>query len=71
MTLVVDDHWEVTASYIETYQILFSGPDDEEGTVQFDKVTLQIKPGDAIQFWNFGFNLENPANDGWFEAAMS
>ena len=69
MTLVVDEDWEVAANYIETYQLLFSGPDDEEGTVQFDKATLQIALGDKVQFWNFGFNLHDAANDAWFAAS--
>lgn len=69
MTLIVDEDWAVVEYYIETYKVLFSGPDDEEGTIQFDKATLQISPGDAVQFWNFGFNLEDPANDAWFEAS--
>ena len=68
MTLIVED-WEVVDYYIETYKLLFSGPDDEEGEVQFDKATLQITPGDKVQFWNFGFNLEDPTNDAWFEAS--
>ena len=69
MTLKVDESWEIVDYYIETYQLLFSGPDDEEGTVQFDKAALPITRGDKVQFWNFGFNLEDPTNDGWFEAS--
>ena len=37
--------------------------------VQFDKATLPITRGDKVQFWNFGFSLEEPANDSWFEAS--
>ena len=66
MTVIVSEDWEVVDHYIETYQVLFSGPDDEEGTVQFDKTTLQIAPGDAVQFWNYGFSLEDGSNDDWF-----
>ena len=69
MTLIVDESWEIVDHYIETYQLLFSGPDDEEGAVQFDKAALLINRGDKVQFWNFGFNLEDPTNDGWFEAS--
>ena len=68
MTLIVNEDWEVVDYYIETYQLLFSGPDDEEGTVQFDKATLQVVEGDAVQFWNYGFSLEDTANDLWFPA---
>ena len=69
MTLIVDEDWDVVDYYIETYQLLFSGPDDEEGTVQFDKATLKISAKDAVQFWNYGFSLEDPANDLWFAAS--
>ena len=71
MTLIVheDEYWEIVDYYIETYKLLYSGPDDEEATVQFDKATLQIAHGDKVQFWNFGFNLEDPTNDDWFEAS--
>ncbi len=69
MTLIVDESWEVVAYYIETYKLLFSGPDDEEGEVQFDKVTLKITQGDAVQFWNLGLNLHDAANDVWFAAS--
>ena len=73
MTLIVHEdeelQWELLDYYIETYQLLYSGPDDEEGTFQFDKATFQIAPGDAVQFWNFGFSLEDPANDDWFYTA--
>lgn len=68
MTLIVDQEWQVVDYYIETYQILYSGPVDEEGTVQFDKATFQIAAGDAVQFWNFGLSLDDPANDDWFVA---
>ena len=71
MTLIVHEgeYWEIVDYYIQTYQLLYSGPDDEEGTVQFDKATLQVTPGDAVQFWNYGFSLDDPANDLWFVAS--
>ena len=72
MSLVVHDDgesWEIIGHYIETYQILYSGPDDEIGTVQYDKATFEISPGDEVQFWNFGFSLDDPANDQWFNTA--
>ncbi len=69
MTLVVDATWEVVYHDIQTYQYIFSGPDDEEDTVRFDKATYQISPGDAVQFWNFGFHLEDPDKDDWFMAS--
>ena len=60
------EDWEIWDHYIETYKILFSGPDDEEGYVQFDKASYQLAPGDRVEFWNFGFSLEDAANDSWF-----
>ena len=69
MTLVVNEDWEVVDYYINTYQLLFSGPDDEEGTIQFDKASFRIAPGDGVQFWNYGFSLKDAADDLWFPAS--
>ena len=66
MTLIVSEDWEVVSYSIVTYQLLFPGPDDEEGTFQPDKATFQIAPADAVQFLNFGFSLEDESNDDWF-----
>ena len=30
---------------------------------------MQLGTGDRVQFWNFGFNLDDPAEDGWFAAS--
>ena len=63
MTLIVrDEDMEVVDHYIQTYQ-------DVEGTIRFDKATYQMRRGDGIQFWQFGFSLEDPSGDGWFEAS--
>ena len=67
LMLITDEYMEVVDYYIQTYQYIYSGPDDEEGTVQFDKATWQIEPGDAVQFWSYGFNLEDESLDDWFE----
>ena len=69
MTLITDESWEVVYHDIQTYQYIYSGPDDEEGTVQFDKATWQIEPGDTVQFWNYGFNLNDESLDDWFPAS--
>lgn len=69
MSLIVHDDgesWEIVGHYVETYQVLYSGPDDQTGTVQYDKATFEISPGDEVQFLNFGFSLDDPANDQWF-----
>ena len=64
MTLIVhedeDLQWEILDYYIETYQLVYSGPDDEEGMVQFDKATFQIALGDKIQFWEYRFQPGGP-----------
>ena len=69
MTLIVDEDMEVVDHQIHTYQVVFTCPGDEEGAVQFDKATFRIEPGDAAQFYNWGFHLDNPSADGWFEAS--
>ena len=69
MTLITNEWWEVVYHDIQTYQYIYSGPDDEEGTVQFDKATWQIEARDIVQFWNYGFNLNDESMDGWFEAS--
>ena len=69
MTLVVDEDMEVVDHQIHAYQLVFTCPDDEEGMVLFDKATFRIEPGDAAQFWNLGFHLDDPSADGWFEAS--
>ena len=67
MTIMVNDYMEVVDHYIQTYQYLYSGPDDTEGTAQFDKATLRIAPGDEMQFWAWAFNLEDPDEDTWID----
>ena len=69
LTIMVDEDWEVVDHSIQTYKVLFSGPDDEEGTVLIDKTTKWFKPGDRVQFWNFGFNLNDETKDDWFESS--
>ena len=63
MTLFVDENMEVVDHQIQTYW------EDEEGAVWFDKATFRIEPGDAVQFWNWGFHLDDPSADGWFDAS--
>ena len=62
MTLVVDENMKVVRHQINPYQ-------DNDGEVQFDKSTFQISPGGSVQFWNWGFHLDDPSADGWFEAS--
>ena len=69
LTLTVDEHWEVVNHSITPYKVLFTGPDDEEGTIQLDKANLQIAEGDAVQFWHFAINLEDKTDIRWLEAS--
>ena len=68
MTLLVDESGDVVDHQIQTYQYVYTGPEDETGEVRFDKATFRIEPGDAVQFWNLGFHLNDPNSDQWFEA---
>ena len=69
MTLLVDEDMQVFDHSIQTYQYIYSGPDDETGTIRFDKATYQITGGDALQFWSYGLNLYDAASDDWFMAS--
>ena len=72
LTLVVTDDgevWEIFNHFIQTYQILYSGPDDEEGKVQYDRAAFRLSPEDQVQFYNFGFNLGDSGEDDWFYTA--
>ena len=69
MTLISDEYMEIVDYYIQTYRYVYSSPDDIEGTLQFDKASYRILPGDAIQFWTYGYNLVDSSYDGWFEAS--
>ena len=67
--LIVDDEsMEVIDHSIQTYQYIYSGPDDEEGDIRFDKASYMIIPGDSLQFYTYGFNLHDPSQDDWFPA---
>ncbi len=67
LILVVDEEWQIVDHQVHTYKTLYFGPDDETGHIQYDKATHRIRTGDAIGFWRYGFSLQNPDNDRWFE----
>ena len=69
MTLLVDENMAVVDHQIQPYQYVYTSQEDEEGAVRFDKATFRIEAGDAAQFWNWGFHLDDPSADGWFEAS--
>ena len=68
MTLFVDENMQVVDHQIQTYQYIYTSPEDETGSIRFDKATARIARGDAVQFWNWGFHLQDQSLDGWFEA---
>ena len=68
LNLYVDEDMQVFDHTINTYQYVYSGPDDLEGTI-FDKATDWFTVGDGVQFWNYGYNLSDPAYNDWFEAS--
>ena len=69
LNLYVDDDMQIFDHSIQTYQYIYSGPDDLEGTLRFDKATYWIQAGDAVQFYNYGYNLDDPDYNDWFEAS--
>ena len=69
MTLLVDENMQVIDHQIQTYQHIYTSPEDETGSIRFDKATFRIELGDAVQFWNWGFHLQDQSLDGWFEAS--
>ena len=69
LNLYVDEDMQVFDHSIQTYQYIYSGPDDLEGTLRFDKATYRIESGDAVLFWNYGYNLDDPEYNDWFEAS--
>ena len=68
LNLLVDENMEVFDHSIQTYQHVYSGPDDLEGTVRFDKAAYQLEVGDAVQFFSHGLNLYDETLDAWHEA---
>ena len=62
MKLIVNEDMYILDYDIQTYQ------EDEQGSIQFDKASFWIEPGDSLQFFTFRFNLNDESKDGWFEA---
>ena len=69
LRIIVDENNNVVNHFVQTYKILFSSSEDTEGMVWIDRSTKKISAGDKIQFWTYGFNLNNPENDNWFETS--
>ena len=70
LNFFVDEDMQVFDHTIQSYQYVYSGPSDMmENTIRFDKATYQFMEGDSVRFWNYGFNLDDPAGDGWFDAS--
>jgi hypothetical protein len=69
LEIVVDSENEIVEQQVTPYQVLFEDEDDTVGRVQFSKIKKQLKSGDKIQFYTYGFNIEDPTKDSWFEAS--
>lgn len=69
LEIIVNDSNEIVEHQITTYQILFEDEDDTEGRVQYSKIKKQLKVGDKVQFYCYGYNIDDPTKDSWFEAS--
>lgn len=69
LNITVNADNAVTDYAVRTYKILYSGADDEEGRVLFDKETKKIKSGNRIQFLTYAYNMTDPKNDVWLETS--
>ncbi|MBC8257555.1 MAG: hypothetical protein H8E38_00920 [SAR324 cluster bacterium] len=67
LTITFDEKNQAVNHSIKTFRTIFSGPDDELGSTLFNKESLKIQVGDKIQFLNYGFHLDNPDKDDWFD----
>ncbi len=50
---------------VRPYSIVYGGPDDEEGTVVYDKASRTIDAGDRVRFYALGINLSRRGYDIW------
>jgi hypothetical protein len=59
LTLTIDEENQIVDNKVTTYQVLYKGPDDEEGYTLFDKVSYKLKVGDKIRFFNLIIDLSD------------
>ena len=69
LEILVNENNEIVEHQVTPYQILYEDEDDTEGRVQYSKIKKQIKAGDKVQFFNYGYNIDDASKDGWFEAS--
>lgn len=69
LEILVNENNEVVEHQVTPYQVLFEDEDDTVGRVQYSKIKKQIKVGDKIQFFSYGFNIDDATKDSWIEAS--
>jgi len=67
LEIVADENNVVTEHSVRTYEMLYSGADDEEGEIRFDRVSKEIEIGDKIRFWTYSFPPDDPEKYEWLE----
>jgi len=71
MKLTVNDQNQVVAHKIVTYQQVYTGPDDLESEVLFDKVSKTLQPGDQIRFLTREIDLAPGEDSRWAHSNQS
>jgi len=65
MKLTVDDQNLVIDHKIVTYKLVYTGPDDLDSEVLFDKVSKKIQPGDQIRFFTQQIDQVSGESNPW------
>ena len=69
LEIIVDSDNEIVEQQVTLYQVLYEDENDTVGRVQYSKIKKQLKSGDKIQFYSYGYNLTDATKDSWFEAS--
>jgi len=65
LEITVDASNTVVSHRVIPYKFVYSGPEDETGTILFDKYTAPLASGDRVRFYSKGF--DGTGKDlGWF-----
>ncbi len=65
MKLTMNDQNQVIDHKIVTYKLVYTGPDDQDSEVLFDKVSKKIQPGDQIRFFTRQIDLAPGESSRW------
>lgn len=65
LEITVDANNSVVAHRVIPYKFVYSGPEDETGSILFDKHTPTLAAGDQIRFYSKGFDSAG-TDLGWF-----